>query len=110
MIASKELFYDDFNYKKYLYAVSFAQQINDYLDKGFLVFEDNHRITGRFVFEHSFYGTPIVGLKEDNSTSCVITESQDDDEKFYIENSAEEIFEIFKKFNIVNPKHIEHIK
>jgi len=110
MIAKEEQFYSAKQYNRYLFAVKLAKQINEYLRKGYTIIKDNEIVFGKFVFISENSNDPIVGLHSGNCVQDYLNTSQDDNEKWFVDYTINEIKKVFSEFLIVKPKNIRRIK
>lgn len=106
-----EEFHSKHCYDLFMYAVGLATQINEYIDKGYMVIDDDFYILeDKFIFE-SKNGYPMIK----HECYKVLCPSLDDNEKYWLSNdedygSKNKIKAIFQQFKIVHPKHIKTIK
>jgi hypothetical protein len=112
----KKYFSTNDDYKKFLIAKSYAEKINDFIDKSYIVFDETNLIKDKFVFE-DFDKKPTIGIltvSNDNchrTLYCYFCSTYDSDEKIIIEEeNKEQIFNKFAKFRFINPKNIELFK
>lgn len=111
-IGKLEEFHSKRCYERYMYAVKFGREINMYIDKGFLVFDENkEHVKGRFVFYG--FSSPTIGIIEGNCTIGHFAATYDDDGKVWMTNEDNEakkdIKKYFGSFSIVNPRDIKKI-
>lgn len=101
-------------YKLYLYAKSLAEQVNEYIDRGSLVFDeyDGFRALGKFVFE-DIHKEPDVAQVSLNSNFrySVLDKGYDRNGKIWIcdEMTKKSIRALFENIRIVHPASIEKI-
>jgi hypothetical protein len=107
-IHTREDFITDQAYDAYLIGVKMGTKINEYLDKGYIVFDNGIPITDKR-FKFSYMG-PAVGLVSKDGKSCVTygNISRDNDGKVFISKSA--VVNGLSKFKIIDPKDIKNIK
>lgn len=106
----------DFHSKKcydlYMYAVSIAKQINDYINKGYLIINEEGIQTNKFLFYTD--DNPCIAVKlNENSTLIYLGSSWDSNGKVWISGDGESKLTIRKLFNdikIINPEHIVKLK
>lgn len=102
-IGSRDEFRTKSCYKLYLYAVKLANQVNEYIDKGFLVLSDGEPVN-RFVF----YGhsNPCVGEGSDRCIVSWVGNTFDDNGKVWLHGDVTktDIKKMFKNILIYNPK------
>lgn len=103
---------DDFRsdkcYELYLYALSFAKQINEYIDNGFIVMDNNRLFKYKFVFQ-SASRKPCIALKIENSTLIWYGYSFSRDGKVWLSviETKESIKKRFEQFKIIKPANVE---
>lgn len=97
-------------YKLYIYAVSLAKQINEYIDKGYIVIEKGEIKTHKFIFHDC--NSPCIATQDRHFTYVDIGNTYNIDGKVWLygEETKKTIKERFDKFQIVNPVNIEKIK
>jgi hypothetical protein len=106
-----EYFNSNKDYKRYLEMKGLAEQVNDFIGKGYLVLDDGKSIIEPFVF--SLMGEePEIAYKASNT--CLITYLGT-----YSEKTGKLIVEaddlisfkkMIKKFSVINPNDIKRIK
>lgn len=108
-IHTREDFASDKSYDAYITGVRMGKRINDLMDKGHLVFnEDNKPINDRR-FKFSFFDKPTIGLVTKDEHSCLsYGNSSIDGGKVCISKRA--IVNGLSQFKIIDLKHIKNIK
>ena len=105
---------DEFHSKKcfelYLFAVKLAEQINTYIDLGYIIINDDKFIKNKFVFRDE--KEPYVALRNGNSSRIYVGGCYDNNYKVWLhgEFTKKSIFDIFCKFKMVKPENIEYVK
>jgi len=89
-------------YKLYMYAVSLAKQVNEYIDKGWLVLDEVQPLK-KFVFYSM--GSPCVAERDGNCTMVWFGSSYDDEGRVWLhgEYTKKSIKERFEKIQIFDP-------
>jgi hypothetical protein len=112
-LGTKEEFHSQKCYENYLYSVKLASKINELLDSGHLVFENNESFTNRFVFRSIIGNEPCIGeiTKSGNSMFTYFGNSFDKDGKvwFQKDENKSKILKRFQHFKMVRPENIEKI-
>ncbi len=106
----RQYFHSDTCYKRFLYGKLYAEKINELLEKGYIVFdEDGRRILEGFVIEKG-----EIFLKDENCLYGYIGSQYDDNGKIWLAGdsnySKKAIAALFCKFTYINPKDIKKIK
>jgi len=109
-IGTPEEFHSKKCYDLYLYAVSLAKQVNEYLDKGFIIFNGEDVFSDKFIFYHD--KMPVVGYKSGRCFMGWLGQSWDKNGKVWIqgEDTKTSIKKMFSKFRFVRPENIEKLK
>lgn len=104
---------DEFHSKRcydlYMYGVELAKQINDYIDKGYIVIFEDEIIKTKFEFyDNEYRPEPYIKI----SNLIYIGYVYDNSGKVWLEReyTKKSIRDKFSKFKIVNPKDIIKIK
>ena len=94
----------------YIYAVKFANQINNYINNGDLVFDGEEYFKNKFVF----YGSdkPYVAEKSGNCSFIYFGSTYDKDGKVWlkVEETKSTIKKRFSQFKFVKPCNIERVQ
>lgn len=112
MNEERKYFHSDTCYKRYLYMKRFTDQINDMLDKGYIVFDNDGEMIlpdSRFVYDEGSIALRQSSTFRISYCGCTF----DDDDLIYMlekEFSFKEIKKMFAKFKYVDPKHIKQLK
>lgn len=106
MIAKENEFHSKSCYELYLYAVSLAKQVNEYIDKGYIVTEDNYPFN-KFVFYDTHSNKPIIAEKKNEALYVWYGTATDYNGKVWLhgEITKKSIKKDFKKIVIIEPKH-----
>lgn len=109
LLGTVDEFHSQKCYDLYLYAVGFAKQINEYIDKGYMVFDGDEYHKNKFVF-HSF-DSPCIAEKSGNSYFIYFGSTFDHDGKVWLhgEESKSSIKKRFAQFKMVKPSNVERM-
>ena len=96
-------------YELYLYAVGLAKQVNEYIDKGYIVFDGNDLFKNKFVFY--CMNTPCIAEKSDYISFVYFGSSFDNDGKVWLSGieTKSTIKKRFEMFKFVKPSNIERM-
>lgn len=91
-------------YKLYMYAVSLAKQVNEYIDRGWLVLHEGQPLK-KFVFYSIVSGSPCVAERDGNCTIAWIGSSYDKEGRVWLHGdyTKKTIKEKFQKIQIFDP-------
>ena len=104
---------DEFHSKKcydlYLYAVELAKQINNYIDRGYIVLDGEDIFRNKFVFYSM--DRPCVAERSGNCSFVYFGSTFDTNGKVWLhgEETRTSIKKRFLEFKIVNPSNIERV-
>lgn len=89
-------------YKLYMYAVSLAKQVNEYIDRGWLVLHEGQPLK-KFVFYSM--DSPCIGERDGNCTVAWIGSSRDKEGRVWLHGdyTKKAIKEKFQKIQIFDP-------
>ena len=112
IVNERDFFHNETSYKRYCLGKKYALKINEYLDQGFLVFDEYDepvQKSDRFVFEEG-----EIYLKSDRVMSCYVgSVFHEKTGRIYLmddEFSPKALKEKFGSFSIVDPKNIIKVK
>ena len=90
-------------FKLYMYAVGLAKQVNEYIDKGWLVLQDGEQLS-KFVFYSM--DKPCVAEKRGNCSFIWFSSCYDTEGKVWLSRytTKKKIREEFQKIQICDPK------
>lgn len=104
MIAKENEFHSKCCYRLYLYVVSLAKQVNEYIDKGYIVTNDNYPFN-KFVFYDTHGNKPIIAEKKNETLYVWYGATTDYNGKVWLrgEITKKSIKENFEKLVITEP-------
>ena len=106
-----DYFHNKHHYERYLWAVSIAEKINELIDTGHVIFDDEgHAVTGKFEFRYSD-DTPKLNFRESATLSIMYLCTTTAEDKYWVPTKKEFRKDFTEKFNkIVHPKDIKKLK
>lgn len=110
-IGTPDQFHSKTCYKLYTYALSLAKQVNDYIEKGYLVVYKD-QFLNKFVFYNELNEEPYIGERNGNATYIWFGSVFDENGKVYLCNdyTKKKIRNKFKEIKIYNPRYKEKLK
>ena len=109
LLGTVDEFHSQKCYDLYLYAVGFAKQINEYIDKGYIVLDGGDDVfKNKFVF---YKDRPCVAERSGNCSFIYFGSTFDYNGKVWLhgEESKSSIKKRFTQFRMVNPSNIERV-
>jgi hypothetical protein len=95
--------------KRWANAVKIANAINEYIDKGCLIFDaDGEAVTGRFLIVETGYDPGIYQQVNDNCSIMWFLKDIELDNGYY--TPLKEYSDQFKGWKFVAPEHIQRLK
>lgn len=109
LLGTVDEFHSQKCYYLYLYAVEFAKQINEYIDKGYIVLDGDDVFKNKFVFYSM--DIPCIAERSDNCSIIYFGSTFDHNGKVWLhgEESKLSIKKRFSQFKMVNPSNIERM-
>ncbi len=109
LLGTVDEFHSQKCYDLYLYAVAFAKQINEYINKGYIILYGNEVFKNKFVFYSM--DRPCIAEKSGNCSFIYFGSTFDNDGKVWLhgDESKSSIKKWFSQFKMVKPSNIERV-